>query len=473
MSPKPNLVETNLVPNQRSNDAKRLVFLTAGAAGMFCGSCMHDNAVAKALINQGVDCLLQPVYTPIRTDQDSVASEKVFFGGIQIYALQRFPWFRSLPESLRRLLDFPGLIRLATRKSRATDASMLGELAISMLRGDDGFQAQESRRLTAWLASEIKPDALVLSNLLIGGSLPLIRQSLPDTQIAVLLQGDDIFLDHLPDDLRNQAIDLCRKLVPSVDLFISNSEFYSDKMGQLLEIPPEKRVVIPLSIDVSPFGKQVECSAIESLDDASFRLGYMARIAPEKGFDRLVDAFISLASQPNHEGSPSHDDLHLHVAGWLGEHNQDYFDQQLSKLKKSNLMHRFHHHGSPDIDQKVAYLKTLDLVCVPTEYEDPKGLFVLEALAAGVPVVQPDHGAFGELVKKTEGGLLYKAGDPDDLVKTIEKLKCDKDLRNRLALSGKQSVMKSHAVEQTATRLSELLLQDSLLPVYSRSRNGQ
>ena len=89
---------------------------------MYCGSCMHDNALAKSMRTQGVDCVLQPIYTPIRTDEESVAGEQVFFGGIHIYLLQQFPWLRRIPRSIRRGLDWAPLIRMATKKSRATDA---------------------------------------------------------------------------------------------------------------------------------------------------------------------------------------------------------------------------------------------------------------------------------------------------------------------------------------------------------------
>ncbi|MCG8650351.1 MAG: glycosyltransferase family 4 protein, partial [Pirellulales bacterium] len=374
----------------------KAVFLTAGAAGMYCGSCMHDNAMARALTGQGVDCLLQPVYTPIRVDGPSVATDRVFFGGIHIYLLQQMPWLKWIPAPLRRPLDWPPLIRLATRRARATDAAMLGELAVSMLQGAQGRQAEEVRRLVDWLASDVKPDALVLSNLLIGGALPAIQQRLPGTRLIVILQGDDIFLDHLPEDSRQQCISLCRELVHSIDRIVVNSRFYADKMGALLEVPPDKLVITPLSIDTQPFQQPVQGPA--NRDD--FRLGYLARIAPEKGFHRVVDTFLELASRSDHG------DLSLHAAGWLGESNQSYFDTQLEKIAAAKLSDRFTYHGSPDLSQKVQFLRNLDLLSVPTDYHDPKGLFVLEALAAGVPVVQPNHGAFGELVEATGGGVV-------------------------------------------------------------------
>jgi glycosyltransferase involved in cell wall biosynthesis len=442
----------------------RVVFLTAGAAGMYCGSCMHDNALARELRNQGVDCLLQPVYTPIRTDALSVADQQVFFGGIHIYLLQRMPWLKHMPASIRRMLDWSPLINLVTRKSHATDANQLGQLAISMLQGADGRQSQEVARLTDWLADEVRPQALVLSNLLIGGALPGIRKRMPDTRLVVVLQGDDIFLDHLPDQARNEAIRLCRELVPVVDRFVVNSQFYAEKMGQMLSIHSDRFEITPLSIDVAPFtsdgvGSQEQAvpqgtasdQFTRPVSDVSFRLGYMARIAPEKGFHHLVDAFIRLALKPEHS------DLTLHASGWLGEANRKYFQVQQQKIESAKLTHRFTYHGSPDLTQKVSFLQSLDLFSVPTDYRDPKGLFVLESLAAGVPVIQPDHGAFGELLESTGGGLLTKPGCLDGLCAAIEELKQHQQQRVALGRSGQQRVMEHHTMGRAVEQLKKIL----------------
>jgi glycosyltransferase involved in cell wall biosynthesis len=427
----------------------KAVFLTAGAAGMYCGSCMHDNALARAMRDQGVDCLLQPVYTPIRTDGVSMAGESIFFGGIHIYLLQRWPWVRRIPVRLRRLLDWSPLIQLATRRAHATDAAQLSQLTISMLKGTEGAQAEEVDRLVHWLADQIKPDAIVLSNLLIGGSLPAIRRALPDSRLVVLLQGDDIFLDHLPAEPRREVIGLCRQLVADVDCFVVNSRFYADKMGAIFQIPDEKIEVTPLSIDTKPFQNGPLEST--SANDGSFRLGYFARVAPEKGLHHLVDAFVALASKPQH------DDLTLHVAGWLGESNHAYLESQRHKLDQAGLSDRFVYHGSPDLDEKVQFLRSLDALCVPTDYEDPKGLFVLESLAAGVPVVQPNHGAFGELIESTGGGLLVEPGSVEELCQAIEKLKTDDELRIRLGREGSQHVHANHNIEQAAQEIKQIL----------------
>lgn len=424
----------------------KVVYLTAGAAGMYCGSCMHDNALARAMRQIGVDCLLQPIYTPIRTDEESIASDHLFFGGIHIYLLQQFPWFRSIPAPIRRALDWEPLIRMVTSRTHSTDAAKLGALSVSMLQGDHGNQAEEVERLVGWMRDQMKPDAVLLSNLLIGGSLPVIRRQLAETRLVVLLQGDDIFLEYLPEPFQKQAISLCQELVSSVDQFVLHSQFYAEKMGKMLEIPDDKITITPLSIDTGPLESAGD---YERSDDIRFRLGYLARIAPEKGLHNLVDAFILIAKDDQQ--------ITLQVAGWLGGPNEPYLREQERKIEQAGLMDRYQYHGSPSLEEKVHFLKSLDLFSVPTDYKDPKGLFVLEALAAGVPVVQPAHGAFSELLKSTGGGICYEPGNIESLVQAINELKSDHPRRMQLAKQGRQRVMNHHGIEIAAKRMKEIL----------------
>jgi glycosyltransferase involved in cell wall biosynthesis len=407
---------------------------------------MHDNSLARALRDQGVDCVLQPVYTPIRTDSVSMAGDRLFFGGIHIYLLQQMPWLRFVPAPIRRLLDWPPLVRLATRRAHATDAGKLGDLANSMLAGVHGNQVDEVNRLVDWLAKDMQPEVILLSNLLIGGALPTIRERLPQAKLAVLLQGDDIFLDHLPAKHREEAIRLCRKLVPHVDRFLVHTQFYADKMAAMLQIPTDKLTITPLSIDIQPF-----LQPHQDRTEHTFRLGYLARIAPEKGLHQLVDTFIELAK------NPQHDDMTLQIAGWLGEANQPYFTNLLRKLEQAGLSDRCEYHGSPDLEQKIKFLRSLDLLCVPTVYEEPKGLFVLEALAAGVPVVQPDHGSFPELIQRTGGGVVVPPGNIQEFVRAISELKADLPRRQRYARDGAQRVREQYSIEQAARHMKEIL----------------
>ncbi|WP_430453756.1 glycosyltransferase family 4 protein [Rhodopirellula europaea] len=432
----------------------KIVFLTAGAAGMYCGSCMHDNAIAKALRAGGDDVLLQPVYTPIRTDESTIASERVFFGGIHVYLLQQMPWLRWLPRWTRSWMDRPSLIRMLTRRAVKTDPAKLGELTLSMLRGEHGRQSEEVGRLVDWLAKDIQPDAIIFSNLLIGGAIPTIRRRLPNTRLVVTLQGDDIFLDHLPADARSKAIALCSDLSNQVDVFVSHSEFYRDKMGAMLGIPHERFDIHPLSIDLAPFaippsedsaGEQPPKPLDKSKDE--FRIGYLARLAPEKGLHHLVDAFLQIGAMPEHSN------VTLHAAGWLGEHNIPYLDELRSRIAKAGLNDRFVVHESPDQSTKIELLRQMDVLSVPAPYEDPKGLFLLEAMACGIPVVQPDHGAFTEVVQSTGGGILFHPENTDALIHELIGLKNDPDRRAALGETGRQSVHQRHHIESAAEHM--------------------
>src|SRR5947209_32579 len=83
----------------------KIAYITAGAAGMYCGSCMHDNTLVAALAAQGHDALLIPTYTPIRTDEADVSQKRVFFGGINVFLQQKLGLFRHNPWLLDRSLD--------------------------------------------------------------------------------------------------------------------------------------------------------------------------------------------------------------------------------------------------------------------------------------------------------------------------------------------------------------------------------
>ena len=121
----------------------RITYITAGAAGMYCGSCMRDNTLIAALARLGHDALLVPTYTPIRTDEEDVSQQRVFFGGINVYLQQKLSLFRHTPWLLDRLLDTCGLLRFVSRFAVKTQADLLGDLTVSVLKGEHGRQRKE------------------------------------------------------------------------------------------------------------------------------------------------------------------------------------------------------------------------------------------------------------------------------------------------------------------------------------------
>jgi len=413
----------------------RIVYLTAGAAGMYCGSCLHDNTLAAALTRLGVDIQLIPTYTPIRTDEQDMSAERVFFGGINVYLQQKCRLFRFLPPVLDRFLDRPWLLRWATAGSTAIDPRVLGGLAVSMLRGERGHQRKEVRRLCRFLASDVRPDLIVLSNMLIGGCIPELKRTL-GVPVLVTLQGDDAFLEYLPEPHKKQAFDEIRRLVGHVDAFLVHTQFYAQFMAGYFGIPPDRTHIVPLGIDTRDFAPVDGCEQrpSEASGTSPRTIGYLARLAPEKGLHVLTDAFVELRRRPGM------DRIQLRIAGWLGEAHRGYAEAQFDKLRAAGLEDAFRYVGEVDRRGKLDFLRSLDVLSVPTVQAEPKGLFVLESLAAGVPVVLPDDGAFPELIASTGGGCLTPPGDSAALAATLADLLADVARRRRYAESGRQAV---------------------------------
>ncbi|HEY7784257.1 MAG TPA: glycosyltransferase family 4 protein, partial [Pyrinomonadaceae bacterium] len=226
----------------------KILYLTGGAGQMYCGSCLRDNALAAELINRGHDVTLLPVYTPTRTDEPNVSNEKVFFGGVSVYLEQYVPIFRMLPRWLDRLWDSQAMLRMASRRSISTSPKMLGEMTVSMLKGENGFQRKEVFKFIEWLRQESPPDVVSLPySLLIGLSKPI--KELLGRPVCCTLQGEDLFLEGLHEPYKSESLDLIRANVKHVDAFIAVSQYYADFMPDYLGIPAEKIHVVPLGIN--------------------------------------------------------------------------------------------------------------------------------------------------------------------------------------------------------------------------------
>jgi glycosyltransferase involved in cell wall biosynthesis len=406
----------------------KIAYITSGAAGMFCGSCMHDNTLVAALSAQGHEALLIPTYTPILTDEPDVSQKRVFFGGINVYLQQKLSLFRHTPWLIDRLFDAPRLLRWVSRFAVNTRYEDLGDLTISILKGEHGRQRKEVDKLVSWLAAEVRPELVNLTNVLITGMVPELKARLK-APVLCTLQGDDIFLEALPERFRHEALDLIRDHCGRVDGFITTSAYYADFMAAYLGIARDRIDVVYPGLNLAGHG-----GPRTAIDGRPFTIGYFARICPEKGLHVLVEAYRVLRQTP---GTPR---CRLRVSGWLGENNKPFLNDLRKRLEQWGLEGDFEHVAAPDHAAKVRFLRDLDVLSVPTTYREPKGLYVLEALANGIPVVQPRHGSFPELVEKTGGGLLVNPDDPADLARGLRQLLDDPKLRAELGGRGKEAV---------------------------------
>jgi len=416
----------------------KILYITAGAAGMYCGSCLRDNALAAELMQLGHDVTLLPLYTPTLTDEPNVSEDRVFFGGISVFLEQHSALFRHTPRILDRVWDSEFALKAASRRSIAVDPQSLGDLTVSMLRGLEGHQRKEFFKLIEWLGEQEPPDIVNLPNALLIPLAAPIRKTL-NRPVCITLQGEDLFLESLPEPTRSQSLDLIRSSISSVDAFIAVSSFYADSMSKYLSIPREKIFTVPLGINLKGHGGGEKNGNTEG-----FKVGYFARIAPEKGLHVLADAYVKLRKQ----GELT--DARLEVAGYLAPEHREYLKDSEKRIKDAGFESEYHYHGVLDRDAKIRFLRSLDVFSMPATYAEPKGLSVIEALANGVPVVQPRWGAFPELIEKTGGGVLFEPNDVESLAKSILELWKNQEMARDLGRRGAEAIKREYSVTEMA-----------------------
>jgi glycosyltransferase involved in cell wall biosynthesis len=432
--------------------------LAAGAGGMYCGSCLRDNRLAATLRAQGRDVILIPLYTPLTLDEPDASDGRVLFGGINVYLRHRYRFTRYLPRTIRRLLDAPGLLRTAGRFAARVTPQETADLALSVLRGIDGPQAQEIEQVAASLEA-LQPDVVILPDLLFIAFAAPMRKRLT-ARIVCSLTGEDVFIDDLPQDHRTAAMQHIRDHAPHVDLYLATSTYYAAHAVQHFGLHADRVRVTPIGIDVNAFapGEVSENGALAAQPARRpFTIGYLARICKEKGLSLLCDAFFRLRREGRN--------CRLAIAGSIGPGAAAYTQACREKLEDAGLDPYVTWTLSPSQAEKAAFLRGLDVLSVPTAYPEAKGLYVLEALAAGVPVVQPAHGSFPELIEATGGGLMFPPHDHEDLAQNLALLMDTPDLRLKLGRQGRAAVLARFTDHHMATATWEALTTPATAPL--------
>jgi glycosyltransferase involved in cell wall biosynthesis len=434
----------------------RIVQITPGAGKMFCGACLRDNALVAELRRLGHAATMTPLYLPLTLDEaDQSAGTPLFYGGINVYLEQHSAFFRHSPEWLHRMLAAPALLKLAAGPATRTRPEHLGPITLSMLRGEEGNQARELDELIHWLRRD-KPDVICLSNALLIGMARRLRSELR-VPVICTLQGEDWFLDALPPGPRELAWQTMAGRAAGADLFIAPSHYFGELMQKRLQIPKDRMRVVYNGINLEGFSlnPQSASSAI-ALATAEIRnpqfptLGYFARMSREKGLEKLADAFLLLKQRDRVKN------LKLRVGGSCGPADQVLVEELRGRLEKAGVGGDVDFVPNPSRAAKLDFLRTLTVFSVPATYSEAFGLYLIEALATGVPVVQPAHSAFPEIVQATGGGLLCDAHDLNALAGALETLLLDPARARALGESGRKAVAEKFNVETMARQVAGL-----------------
>jgi glycosyltransferase involved in cell wall biosynthesis len=413
-----------------------IVQITPGAGAMFCGNCFRDNALVTALRRKGHDALMVPLYLPLTLDEENqTVGVPVFYNGINVYLEQKSAWYRTAPSWVHNLFSSQALLKFASGKAAKTRAADLGDITLSMILGEEGNQARELEQLIQFLKSQSKPDIICLSNVLLGGLARRLRSQL-DCPVACVLQGEDVFLDSLPETHRSRTWQALAERCRDIDLFISPSKYFAELMTRRLGLPPEKVKVVPDGINLAGYesGPPPQKPTI----------GFFARMCREKGLDTLVEAFILLKK------SGRLPEMKLNIGGGCGPSDEPFVATLKKRLSAAGCMADVEFFPNVDRSGKQEFFRKLTVFSVPALYGESFGLYLLEALASGVPVVQPRHAAFPEIIEDTGGGVLCEPGSAGALADALEKMLKDEKSARAFGERGRQSVVERYSAAAMA-----------------------
>jgi glycosyltransferase involved in cell wall biosynthesis len=407
----------------------KIVNIIPGFGGTFyCGNCLRDSVFVKTLKTMGHDAVMLPIYLPLSNENaNNSEGTPVFYGAVNIYLKQNFSFLRHMPGWLKRFFDSKPILRYAAKKAGSTRATGLETMTISMLKGSEGFQSEELQILVDFLKNHEKPDLVHLSNALLLGLAERIRKDL-NIPVVCSLQDEDVWVDAMKSPYREQVWQLMSDKAKFVDAFVAVSDYFAEKMKKNMNLPDNKVHVV--HIGVNPDAYVVTHPSLEPPV-----IGYLSRLCEENGLGILVDAFIKLRSNFTYK------DVKLRLCGGMTGDDKIFIKKQIKKLKQKKLMHAVDIIDNFKTEALPVFFKGLTALSVPVLQGEAFGLYQLEAMASGIPVVQPALGAFPEIAKISGGGIIYQPNTAAALAAALANLFADPEALQQMSINARNAVV--------------------------------
>ncbi|WP_372772445.1 glycosyltransferase family 4 protein [Mangrovibacterium sp.] len=421
----------------------KIAHIIPGSGGSFyCGNCLRDSKYMKALQDLGQQVIKVPMYLPLFEDGRDLSEVPVFYGAVDIYLKQRFPVFRHMPSFVDSLLNSKAVLHMAAQNAGSTRAKGLEEMTVSMLLGEDGVQKDELERLVDWLKEVAKPDVVHLSNALLLGLARRIKQRL-GIPVVCSLQDEDVWIDVMSDANRDECWEIMKKRAREVDAFVAVSDFYAKDMKRRLHLNDRQLFVNHIGVDAGDY-------RVKAIAEKKPIIGYISRMCEDNGLDILIDAFVLLKEDPSFES------VELKITGGKTNDDTQFIREQKQVIEQAGLTDAVHWVDEFEGEDRLRFFDSISLLSVPVLNGEAFGLYQLEALASGVPLVQPELGAFPEVVNQSEGGVIYHPNSPKKLAKAWKGLILNNAKLEELSTNGLAGVKKHFDVHEQARKLVEI-----------------
>lgn len=400
-----------------------IIQIIPGSGGSFyCGNCLRDSKYVDALRNLGHQVIKIPMYLPLFSDEHDIADIPIFYGAISTYLKQVYPVFRKAPGWVDILLNSKPMMKMAASMAGSTRAKGLEDMTISMLLGEQGEQKEELDKMVDWIVEHCKPDVIHISNALLLG---LARRLKEKTGVPVVcsLQDEDVWVDAMQPQFQKRIWDLMHERAEDVDALVAVSNYFADTMKERMNIKGEKVHTFYLGVDADDY-------PFIPVTNKPRNVGYISRMCHKDGFDIVVDAFIDLKKKD------SYNDVKLIATGGLTGDDKKFLKDQKQKIKDAGLTNDFEIIEEFEGDARHEFFKKVSMVSVPVRVGEAFGMYLLESMASGVPVVQPSLGAFPEIVEISGGGVNYTPNSPEKLSETWGELLNNPKKLEKLSLDG-------------------------------------
>jgi len=424
-------------------DGLNIIQIIPGSGGSFyCGNCLRDSEFVDSLRMQGHKVVKVPMYLPLFSDEHDISDIPVFYGAISIYLKQLYPIFRKAPAWFDRILNSKPLMKFAAGMAGSTNAKGLEEMTVSMLLGEDGKQKLELDKMVDWIAEHCQPDIIHLSNALLLGLAKRLKQRLK-VPVVCSLQDEDVWVDVMKPSFREKVWKLMGEKANDVDAFIAVSDYYAEAAQKWMNLPEEKMHTIHLGVDPEDY-------PFYPSTNKNREIGFISRMNSENGLDILIDAFILLKKDKKY------DDVHLHITGGSTGEDATFIKEQKKKLEELGIRPFAHFWEGFEMQHRKHFLKRMQLISVPVRNGEAFGIYLSEAMASGIPVVQPALGAFPEIVNIAGGGIIYKPNTPEALAKALKDLLDNPSKIEKLSFEARASVENHFDINKQAEKLIEV-----------------
>ncbi len=210
--------------------------------------------------------------------------------------------------------------------------------------------------------------------------------------------------------------------------------------------------IIPNGIDYPRFS--CESPRLPRYDDGRFNILFVGRMEKRKGIRYLLRAFAHLKSALPH--------ARLIIAG-PGERPRRGYERWLARNGITDV--EFIGYVSDDLLPQ--YYRSADVFCAPATGQESFGLVLLEAMAAGVPIVASDIPGYSAVMTHGKEGILVPPRDPGSLAQAIYRLAREPDLRHTMGDRGRQTACAynwTHVADRVLNYYERLIEEQALAP---------